>query len=155
MTLGATRDRREDVCDLRHFIPGKIAQPRIFHRRQRASLTGMRVMEGHEYPIRGPPDIELDIVGFRRDSVSVNVDGAALRAHGMVSVRGYFDLVTGHVTIRAGGFRPARRVAIRTVSHAPARVTTTQVTQATSTPAMTSRKKWFPVATTTSVVARG
>jgi len=44
---------------------------------------------------------------------------------------------------------------MRTVSHAPAQVTKTHDPQASSAPAMTSRKKWFPVATTTSVVMRG
>jgi hypothetical protein len=44
-------------------------------------------------------------------------------------------------------------VAVWTVSHAPAQVTPAQVAQAKSAPAMTSRKKWFPVATTPTVDA--
>jgi hypothetical protein len=51
--------------------------------------------------------------------------------------------------------RCRRRVAVATVSQVPNRVTATQVAQASRAPAMASRKKWLPVATTTSVVIRG
>src|ERR1700761_5957804 len=51
--------------------------------------------------------------------------------------------------------RASARVPRRTLAQAPIRVTATQVATASPVPARASRKKWLPVATTTSVVISG
>ena len=56
-------------------------------------MAGTRVMESDEFLIRGPADIELDVVRFGRDSLPAGFHGAVFRA----GVRGYFYLVSGHV----------------------------------------------------------
>src|ERR1700734_1090064 len=98
MPLGATLDRRENVRDPGHLVLGEVAQPRVFQGREQVSLTGALVMEGHELPVRGPADIELDVVSARRGGLPVGLHRAALRTRRMASVRGYPHRAHGHRT---------------------------------------------------------
>src|ERR1700722_176430 len=96
MSPSPALDQREDVRDLGHFPADEIAQLSVCHLRDQASLPGPCVVKGHKLSVRRAADIELDIVGLRRQGVSIARPGAEFRVRALTVVRGYLHRVSGH-----------------------------------------------------------
>src|SRR6202035_2591533 len=69
----------------RHRVAGQFAQTGVADRGQRVSLPCLRVVIGGEFPVSGPPDVELDVLGAGLGGLRERFDGPgpwAMRRNG-------------------------------------------------------------------------
>jgi hypothetical protein len=77
---GLPGDRRHHVGHPRHRVAGQFAQPGVADGGQWLALAGARVVEGGEFTVGGPPDVEFDVLRAGRRGVRIRLDGAGPRA---------------------------------------------------------------------------
>lgn len=95
MPGGLPGDRRHHVRHPRHRVAGQLAQPGVADVAEPLALPGALVVEGSEFPVGGPPDVEFDVLRAGFQGVGVRLDGSGSRAVRRNGCHPYLPLMPG------------------------------------------------------------